>query len=633
MRIAWLLPSFLLAALLGACSEAEQKQEETWNPILECQGVSKVLPLDGSKGPVALEASLGSEDAREGSCNPAGASGNDLVLYFRAGAAGHYLFTTEGSEVDTVLYAMDDCDDGFSELACSDDWGEETHSQLLLDLEQGQELFLVVDGVDVRQSATIKLSASRVEVTPPSLDHLESFTNLANGASGLIATGKSPFGPVVGFRMQLYTDDGEALFDTPYVELIDDAPFAISVRHPGDGTYEVKAAFGVNSRTPIGAIEFAVMDAYGRYSKDVIAYTKDPVRRERGEECDPQQARDVCPSTDACAIRAPSTEYRCVVSTTPTFVSARATRNLEAKYWGVEVEGVDPESDASGVRVLPRDEKGNPLGIIDSNPAATSFHHVVHGDDGGYRGVAAIVSRFDGPCYEPIAIAYNDCVRTTGNAEACYREAMEKFDVCYAENLAKVATVDVWVVDATNRISSMLSVPIEEAVEAAEGERCDPFGATASCPEDFVCWPEPKQAETCHENGPSCPSDFPLIDLSAHAAGGSWTYRGDTKEGAPHGGGPCGGGAAGQVFRFQAPSAGTYVAATSNLGKKVDTVVTIRSYCQLAAYTLACNDDAANGRQDSRVSFEVKEGETVFILVDSQAANNGGEYTLTVSRQ
>ena len=83
------------------------------------------------------------EDLEQGSC---GGAGGEQVLEFVAPAGGVWRLVTTGSSYDTLIYARTDCEDPDSEMACDDDGGPGTVSQLLLPLEAGESAWVFMDG-------------------------------------------------------------------------------------------------------------------------------------------------------------------------------------------------------------------------------------------------------------------------------------------------------------------------------------------------------------------------------------------------------------------------------------------------------------------------------------------------------
>jgi hypothetical protein len=122
-----------------------------------------------------------------------------------------------------------------------------------------------------------------------------------------------------------------------------------------------------------------------------------------------------------------------------------------------------------------------------------------------------------------------------------------------------------------------------------------------------------------------------VIDLLQHGtSASSWSHEGNNANAPVSSGGSCGGGGPARVYSFTAPGAGTYNFTTGSLGQRVDTVLYLRSFCQLPAYELGCNDDFITAA--SRVSVALEEDETIYVFVDSLEGAATGSYKLTVTR-
>ncbi|WP_437531472.1 MXAN_6577-like cysteine-rich protein [Sorangium sp. So ce726] len=90
----------------------------------------------------------------------------------------------------------------------------------------------------------------------------------------------------------------------------------------------------------------------------------------------------------------------------------------------------------------------------------------------------------------------------------------------------------------------------------------------------------------------------------------------------------CGSGGAGEVtYSFTAPAAGTYVVDT--FGSSFDTVLSVLDGSCSGA-VLACNNDAP-GSEQSRVTLELAQGQTIVLLVDGGAAGASGDFTLNIA--
>jgi hypothetical protein len=107
---------------------------------------SECWDLDSADGilPILVEGNtLGASDDALGSCGQFAAP--DFTFGFEAPFAGEFVFDTTGSSFDTVLYVQQGaCGD---ELACNDDFIG-LRSRLVLELDAGEQVSVVVDGID-----------------------------------------------------------------------------------------------------------------------------------------------------------------------------------------------------------------------------------------------------------------------------------------------------------------------------------------------------------------------------------------------------------------------------------------------------------------------------------------------------
>ncbi|MCS6799169.1 MAG: hypothetical protein NZ898_11695 [Myxococcota bacterium] len=90
-----------------------------------------------------------------------GGGGRELVIQWTAPMAGRYVFDTQGSEYDTVLYARNGSCEG-DELACNDDAGGDlgTQSRIQLSVTKGQVIVLVLDAffTDAEGAAVLNIT-------------------------------------------------------------------------------------------------------------------------------------------------------------------------------------------------------------------------------------------------------------------------------------------------------------------------------------------------------------------------------------------------------------------------------------------------------------------------------------------
>ncbi len=80
----------------------------------------------------------------QGACGPG--ESNDVAFTFTAPASGAYVFDTNGSDFDTVLYYLDGATCVGPEVACDDDGGDGLDSQLIVNMVADQQITMVVDG-------------------------------------------------------------------------------------------------------------------------------------------------------------------------------------------------------------------------------------------------------------------------------------------------------------------------------------------------------------------------------------------------------------------------------------------------------------------------------------------------------
>ena len=112
--------------------------DEYQPPMCVAQSIPPALPK------IVLGDTSGGSNQHAGGCG--GAAAPDDMYRFVAPGPGPYRFHTFGSAFDTVLYVWDECDG--PELGCSDDANLELQSEVVVELAGGQEVWVVVDGVD-----------------------------------------------------------------------------------------------------------------------------------------------------------------------------------------------------------------------------------------------------------------------------------------------------------------------------------------------------------------------------------------------------------------------------------------------------------------------------------------------------
>jgi uncharacterized protein YkwD len=98
-------------------------------------------------------------DTTQGSC---GGRGRELAFEWTAPSSGEWVFDTEGSSFDTVLFVRSGC--GGDELACNDDVrGGTVSSRLTLSLAACQTVVVYVDGFNPDDAGDVRLTVSTRE--------------------------------------------------------------------------------------------------------------------------------------------------------------------------------------------------------------------------------------------------------------------------------------------------------------------------------------------------------------------------------------------------------------------------------------------------------------------------------------
>ena len=598
----------------------------TGGGVTEC-GSANVLELTGS--PAVLEGMTDSRNAWDGRCAPDLSYGNDVIVRFQAEEAGYYRFSTAGTEVETVLFALRDCDDGFSEFACS--YAPGKASQLTVGMEAGETIYLVVDTVQEKVPQPFKLTGAKMTERRPTIDEATAYANPSKGGTLAVrVSGSNPDADLVGYTFQLFLKGGQAILkDAVTVAFGQNSPFEVA---QGDGTFLLTGAVSLTNFTQaIGSIELTLIDANGLPSETRKISARAPEPVDHGDPCDPRGLYSICGAGMGCAQPDGGAS---VCAAAPVITKVTATKNLVAGTWGVIVEGTDLEGDVVSARVRPKDAKNLVVSVGGPSQTPVSFHKLGQDQSGAFRGVIALEARFDPTCETPAQRAFETC-KTSGEKDeaTCEAERVQQVAICLAETLDRITKVDVDVVDATGLFSSLASATFTDSQEAVVGGACDPYGAIGYCPAGLVCWSEEDSVpEICQADGPVCPSSYGAIDLADHVAAEGWSFSGslagvDLIETAS-----CGGGGKTRVFSFSAPEAGTYAFQTSALGQGVDTVLSVRSFCQLAGYELGCSDDAGAGKA-SRVELTLGAGDEVFALVGAKDDATTGAFTLTVMRE
>jgi hypothetical protein len=104
------------------------------------------------------DSNFGRTDANLGSCTD-GANGDEFLVAWTPSQTGTFTIDTIGSEIDTVLYVLEDC--GGTELVCNDDIDEKVlQSSVTIFLFAGETILIVVDGFNAAATGAFELYIS-----------------------------------------------------------------------------------------------------------------------------------------------------------------------------------------------------------------------------------------------------------------------------------------------------------------------------------------------------------------------------------------------------------------------------------------------------------------------------------------
>lgn len=178
--------------------------ESTGEPPLAC--VDGVLdpPLGAA---VAMADTAPAGDDFTGSCGGAGSA--DVAYQWDAPYDGFFVLDTQGSDFDTVLYALDGACDGTA-IACSDNGDGVAYSQIIASFDASQRVVVVLDG-NAGESGTAQLNINPVDCPAADVsDQLlpQDFSNVA----GSNVHGGSCGGDGVPERAFRWTAPSDGLF-------------------------------------------------------------------------------------------------------------------------------------------------------------------------------------------------------------------------------------------------------------------------------------------------------------------------------------------------------------------------------------------------------------------------------------
>jgi hypothetical protein len=617
-------------------------------PTDECgEGVAVgVLTLDGDSG--VYEGQTGGEDTFFASCTPPEQAGSEGVVKFTAPTAGYWRFTSEGTVWDSVVYALEDCNDGFTELTCNDDISDgDNSSSILLEMTEGQTTYLFVDQVGAERVSAFKLSAEKINAAPPSITEFHAYYSDVTGVAGLRIKATDPEGDITKYRWGVFGADGmqipldqaapelEAAFDDPQLQLF-------SLLQNEDGSFSIEGVAAPQNGFPqLSKMSFQLGDANGLWGETVESDIElTDVMRAHGETCDPARVLDACPETDACADADADGEAVCETATAPTVTTSEGYYNGTTNGLGVRIIGTDPENNVAAIRFTAHDAAGAEVFFGDGPGAVQVGVYQAQQADGNFEAHFAFAPFFQGLCLPGAQAHFDECSGNMRPQDVCIEEANAILDMCNRETAATITRLNVVLVDATLKATEAFDVNIGAPPVVEAGGACDAVQATGACPEGHTCgdFAPGNEWDTCvTTDSTTCPEHYNATDLTADNAEGPWTVTANNGgEGVEaHGGGSCGGGGPSLVYSFTTPAAGNYSATTSRLGENVDSLMFVRSSCALYGndVEIGCSDDidTQGGNFASSVDFMAEAGQTFYIFVDSYNGQFPGAFTLTVT--
>jgi hypothetical protein len=255
------------------------------------EALSAAVPVDGVYR-IAGD-STGAPDLWAADCRAS--QGPEVLHAFTAPEAGDWVFSTQPDSInDTLMYVRRECvdiPDALNQLGCDDDGGVDLGSRVTVRLEQGETVYVVVEGYSNR-SGTYGLVAQRA--TPPRLDAASVVVDAGLGLGETQVTGLAGTDPVVDVRVTFVSPGAPEL--AVVVSLFPDA-------EPGEAvdlveTFDLPEGLLVDARL---TARVTLLTASGTESDPLVVPVAVPRPIARGEACDlPPTLVRACAPTDVC---------------------------------------------------------------------------------------------------------------------------------------------------------------------------------------------------------------------------------------------------------------------------------------------------------------------------------------------
>jgi hypothetical protein len=608
------------------------------SPPTQCKD-STVLSFQADTDGASLVGNLDESDNVSGSCGDLDA-GADVVVEFIPEISGIYKFTVTADAFSPLIYALEDCNNGFTEIACKADSNEAGISTIIITATENIPVFIVVDSLSGGAGESFILTGESFEATPPSITSGLFKYNPANGGVGLVIEGSDLEDDVRSYKFNFLDGDGTLVID--FETSIDDPNFAEVVtwtQANGTFSYVLTGFFDPTIFIGVASVDLLFIDEVGLES-DVLNVVITPAMiQARGDACD--TIFTDCSELDACILNEANNNRICSEANPPTITTAEGFINTELGLIGVSILGNDPENNLAYVRILPLDESGEAINITNEDiarPVNQNFDWLVINEElnefSGRSAVAAI--RYD-VCFEDASSNYEDCTMAGTDRIICEDQANELFNACFSALTSEIASIQVWVVDDTMKESEVQTISVSIAAQAESGDICDSANATAICPEDFYCFAlESNTPYTCGIPQVECPDFWNSINLNESLnMDGTYSYEGNNATNDNYqAAASCGGGGPQSVFNFTAPQAGTWDFSAFKNGDMIDLLMFANQFCTIAQTELACNDDVdtQGGNYDPKIEVDLENNQTITIFVDSYNGQNPGVFSLVASR-
>ena len=412
------------------------------------------------------------------------------------------------------------------------------------------------------------------EALPPELISL-SAVRLSASQVRFVIEGGDPNGDVVGQTSSLLDAEGEVLVG-PIDLIIDDDVTGLD-------TFTVTSTIGGFDSFPEATdVDLNLRDSAGLTSETLSVVI--PVLRGEGEECVGDGVTDLCEDGTSCV------EGTCS-GTPPTISDATALQNEDnSRLLDVTVFGLDPDNDIESMTIDFFDGEGESIA-------------------GGPIEVPADALA------DPFGVSYVD-------ADFTFRTQF----IWEGAFILGVADAEVTVTDSRGETSEPFAFTFRPTVglgTECDAEEVEVFCATGLACVDGLCDVDPD--DLC--------GGIEVIDVAAEGefVEGEGTYVAFDSNGrenlAEADCGPFGPSAGAEVAAYWvAPSPGTLTVTTmTEATGTYDTYIYARiGFCSDPEAEVACNDDF-DGTLQSSITFDVEEGDDVFVILDGYGAGGTGE--------